>query len=119
GDVLEPKRLELRPQLVVLDPPLTEVHPPQKGHVALHAGTLTRALGAPADRLAPKGWTVGFYGGAEIRTRIRGRGAKASTGIAGAFFSSPGVRASGHYGRHSPLKFPWGDGAIYPGEPAF
>jgi site-specific DNA recombinase len=58
-------------------------------------------------------------GGAEIRTRIRGRGAKASTGLAGAFFSSPGVRASGHYGRHSPLKFPLADGAIRLGDPAF
>jgi hypothetical protein len=42
-------------------------------------------------------------GGAEIRTRIRGRGARVSTGLAGALFSSPGVRASGHYGRQSPL----------------
>ena len=54
----------------------------------------------------------GEDGGGGSRTHIRGRGAKASTGLAGALVSSPGVRAGGHCGRQSPLKCPPADGAI-------
>ena len=114
----EAQGLELGAQLLVLDPALAEVHPAQEGDIALHAGSLRFRRGPSAHLTRPVG-TGELDGGAEIRTRIRGRGAKVSTGLAGALFSSPGVRAGGHYGRHSPLKFPLEDGAIRRGEPAF
>jgi hypothetical protein len=37
GDIGEAQRLELLPQLLVLDPATAEVHPTQEGDVALHS----------------------------------------------------------------------------------
>ena len=50
--------LDLGPQLVVLDPPLAEVHAAQKGYVALHAGHPNASQGAFATiRPRRAGWS--------------------------------------------------------------
>ena len=36
-DLLKAHRLEVPPQLLVLDPAIAEIHPPQKGDIAVHS----------------------------------------------------------------------------------
>ena len=68
-DAGEAQRPERRPQLLVLDPATADVHPAQKGDVAIHRCTLRGPL---------------EDGGGRNRTGVRGRSAKVSTGLAGA-----------------------------------
>src|SRR5215207_3255001 len=56
-------------------------------------------------------------GGGEIRTRVSGLYAKASTGLAGALISSPGPAPAGESGRPVPLRVPWRRGRTASGKP--